>query len=112
MKPDLYLLNDAGEPVAVSDLFVWARGFGALKRQVAVDTVGGLRISTVFLGLDHNFGGGPPVLWETMVFKDGESVDMNRCAGSREQALAMHEAMVKKVGSGGASAQRDDAEHP
>jgi hypothetical protein len=29
----------------------------------------GLVISTVFLGLDHNFGGqGAPVLFETMVF--------------------------------------------
>jgi hypothetical protein len=29
-------------------------------------------VSTVFLGLDHNFRGvGPPVLFETMVFADG-----------------------------------------
>lgn len=29
----------------------------------------GIRVSTVFLGLDHNLGGyGPPLLFETMVF--------------------------------------------
>lgn len=25
-------------------------------------------VSTVFLRFDHNWGGGPPILWETMVF--------------------------------------------
>ena len=25
-------------------------------------------VSTVFLGLDHRFGPGEPVLWETMIF--------------------------------------------
>jgi hypothetical protein len=25
-------------------------------------------VSTVFLGIDHNFGNGPPLLFETMVF--------------------------------------------
>jgi len=31
-------------------------------------------ISTIFLGVDHAWFGGPPVLWETMVFggKDDE----------------------------------------
>lgn len=29
-------------------------------------------VSTVWLALDHNHGGGAPVLFETMVFGDGE----------------------------------------
>ena len=29
-------------------------------------------VSTVFLGLDHSFGGGPPLLFETMIFDGGE----------------------------------------
>jgi hypothetical protein len=33
-----------------------------------------LIVSTVFLGLDHNYSGhGPPLLFETMVFQDGKS---------------------------------------
>jgi hypothetical protein len=38
----------------------WAR--------VADDTLGAVRVSTVFLGLDHRWGDGPPLLFETMVF--------------------------------------------
>jgi len=29
---------------------------------------GGVCVSTVFLGLDHSFSSGPPVLFETMIF--------------------------------------------
>lgn len=32
------------------------------------DLPNGLWISTVFLGLDYNFGDGPPILFESMVF--------------------------------------------
>lgn len=43
-----------------------------LARRVTHTTLvtdkGRVTISTVFLVLDHNFSGGPPVLWETMVF--------------------------------------------
>lgn len=34
--------------------------------------VGMAYVSTVFLQLDHSFDGGGPVLWETMIFPDGE----------------------------------------
>lgn len=39
-------------------------------RQVGWRTYGDgtVRVSTVFLGLDHNFFGGEPILWETMIF--------------------------------------------
>jgi hypothetical protein len=37
-------------------------------RHVGKDEVGEVRVSTVFLGLDHSFSGGPPLLFETMVF--------------------------------------------
>lgn len=38
---------------------------------VKQDTVEGYFISTVWLGSDHRFGGGTPIIFETMVFKDG-----------------------------------------
>lgn len=33
-------------------------------------------ISTVDLGLDHSFGEGPPLYWETMIFPEGEWGDL------------------------------------
>ncbi|MDR3083419.1 MAG: hypothetical protein LBV60_21295 [Streptomyces sp.] len=32
-------------------------------------------VSTVWLGLDHSFGAGPPVIFETMVFRHGSRDD-------------------------------------
>lgn len=41
-------------------------------------TINGVRVSTIFLGFDHNFNflGGPatPILFETMTFADAEAV--------------------------------------
>lgn len=97
-----YILNDKGEPleVDVSDdegLIRWAKWFGAGERVVKQEHVGDLFISTVFLGFDHrHLGDGPPILWETMIFKGGEGEDHERCAGTREQAEAMHRDMVRK----------------
>lgn len=50
-------------------------------------------VSTVFLSLDHAFGGGPPVLWETLVYEKGEEEDQARYR-SLEEAKAGHELLV------------------
>lgn len=34
-----------------------------------------MAISTVWLGLDHQFGDGPPLIFETMLFQDGSGMD-------------------------------------
>jgi hypothetical protein len=38
------------------------------KRRVAVEEVNGLLVSTVFLAMDHSFGHGSQLWFETMVF--------------------------------------------
>src|SRR5258708_5583313 len=57
---------------------------------------GDVRVSTVFLGLDHNWGEGPPVLWETMVF-GGEHDQMQERYSSYEDAAAGHAAICALV---------------
>lgn len=68
-----YILNGHNaEPC--EDLLTWAQWFETADRKVADDYAGDwherpVNISTVFLGVDHNFGSeGPPVLFETMIF--------------------------------------------
>ena len=85
------------------DLLKWGRWFGTANRHVAVTQVGGIRISTVFLGLDHNFSrffGEPgehlPILFETMVFRGGEGGDGERYE-TWEQAEAGHKKWVARV---------------
>lgn len=103
-----YILDENGEPKAERNLERWAKWFEKdVKRRIVRRTpVEDYVVSTVFLGLDHNFSdSGPPVLWETMVFLGHNprfdrglfEHEQNRCAGNREQALAMHEDMVERV---------------
>ena len=104
MKIRNYILDDKGNPVPEGDTLKWGRWFekarGKGQLVVKQETIGKSWVSTVFLGLDHNWGKGPPILWETMVFRHGGSEEMDRCSGSREQAEAMHERMVKRVKKG------------
>lgn len=62
-------------PVIEHDLLTWgqwmedARVSGEMR--VGRDIVHHIEVSTVFLGLDHGFfDGGPPILFETMVFEE------------------------------------------
>lgn len=47
-------------------------------RRVAETQVGDVCVSTIWLGLDHNYFGGRPLLFETMTFIDGEPGDQWR----------------------------------
>jgi hypothetical protein len=57
-------------PVPCDDLIEWAQAFEPSNRRVRLTRIGRFRVSTVFLGLDHNWGFGPPILFETMTFVD------------------------------------------
>jgi hypothetical protein len=87
-----------GQPITLDQ---WLALVGDLEgKRVAQDDVvtpAGrcLWISTVWLGLDHNYGPtGPPVIFETMTFERGmDGVDCQRYA-TEAQALAGHQALV------------------
>jgi len=50
------------------------------NRHVAKTRVGSLEVSTVFLGIDHNFlGQGKPLLFETMIFGGDDSIASDFC---------------------------------
>jgi len=59
--------------------------------------VGDATVSTVFLGIDMAYASKQPVYWGTMVFRDMDGSEQDRCSGSREQAEAMHEQMVNRI---------------
>lgn len=97
LSPGRYILDANWRPVPEPNLLKWAKWLETANRQVALDKIGGGEISTVFLGLDHNWPSGPPVLWETMVFGGELNHAQARCAGNREQAEAMHAEVVQRV---------------
>lgn len=90
-----YLLNPTTHEVTVSyDAEVWAEAFESQDRRVAVTHIGaGVKVSTVFLGIDHRFGDGPPILFETMVFGGPLDGTEQRYA-TWEEAVVGHQRVV------------------
>lgn len=90
-----YILE--GHKAVQVDLETWIALAGTYDKRVAKTTIGNYSVSTVFLGLDHRFGGGPPLLFETMVLGKGIlSDEQGRCT-TWEEAEAMHIAMCERV---------------
>jgi len=89
-----YIL-DKKKVVECSDNVKWGK-FIASERHVGDETIGDVRISTVFLGIDHSFGMGKPQLFETMVFGGKHDEYQERCA-TWEEAEKQHAKVVKLV---------------
>ena len=64
--------------------------------RVASSYVGDVHVSTVFLGLDHGFGSGPPIVFETMIFHGSHDGYQDRCS-TWEEAEKMHQKAVAIV---------------
>lgn len=92
-----YILDEHGEPKLEPDILRWARWFETADRRVAVDTIGQYKVSTVFLGLDHNFSEGPPLLWETMIFGRGKLNLYMRRYETKDEAVVGHSETIEMV---------------
>jgi hypothetical protein len=76
-------------------LWEWCRRVEDMEyKVVAIAEIQDARVSTVWLGLDHNFSGqGPPLIFETMIF--GGEMDEYMWRWSTEaEALAGHHVVV------------------
>jgi hypothetical protein len=104
IRPHYYYILDANHcPVPVTDPMEWAQWFEKAHRTVKQEKIGPYLVSTVFLGLDHNFGhDGPLILFETMVFPCGENDQrgpgeyQERCS-TWDEALCQHQAIVDQI---------------
>src|SRR3990167_8834600 len=85
---DHYILE--GHKAVKTDLMTWARRFERTDRAVRKTTIDDVEVSTVFLGLNHQYGDGPPLLFETMIFGGKLDQEQDRCT-TWEEAEAMHE---------------------
>lgn len=85
--PDIHYILDGKLAIPVPDLMQWALWFERADRRVGLDEIGPFRVSTIFLGLDHSFGRGPPLIFETMVFTDDAFVDTVRMFNARVDYL-------------------------
>lgn len=95
-----WVLDQGGKIRQARSIDEWAK-FMQTDTRLAFRTTrhDGTLVSTVFLGINHRFGPGEPILWETMVFdSDGLPVEQVRCAGSIEQAREQHARECAKLG--------------
>ncbi len=90
-----YILKDK-TPVQVAGVNEWM-GNSNEDRNVRKDTFDDVLVSTVFLGIDHNFENeGPPLLFETMIFGGEHDQYQTRCS-TWDEALIQHEEACKLV---------------
>jgi hypothetical protein len=93
-----WILNEDSEPIAV-DLITWAKWFDVVGNRVVAFTqiTSHVQVSTVFLGIDHNFSDkGPPLLFETMVF--GGDNNEYQCRWSTwDEAKRGHDEIVAEL---------------
>lgn len=77
-----------GHPISLDEFVrLWAEDS---SRCVARTERDGITVSTVWLGLDHQWGSGPPLIFETMIFGGEHDSDQYRYS-TESQALAGHE---------------------
>ena len=104
-EPPMYF-DMEGKPITLRQ---WADGQmptpeGKNPKVVKQEHVGDYFISTVLLGLDHSFGSGPPLIFETMIFNQSDDAKElgndwldTYCErySTKEQALEGHQVAVE-----------------
>lgn len=95
---DHYILENR-VPKAV-DALTWSRSLYKKERQIGFSPMPVGRVSTVFLGLDHSFGQGPPVLFEMMVFiSEEEKGEVQLRCRTYDEAKELHFKGIRKARS-------------
>lgn len=112
---DYYILKEdhTTEPCEMLDWAMWASS-NREKLVVKQETVNDVKVSTVFLGLNHAFlGQGAPLIFETMIFGGSEDGYQDRCS-TWEQAERMHEKALKLLSENQseANAPGDEVNNP
>lgn len=103
-RPLLFILNDDRTPVPInhhdrSAMDAWRQWMAQPDRgRVGRDWVGPAMVSTIFLSIDHAFGQGTPLLFETMIFWKGGPLNREQMRYSTyDEAEAGHRATVARV---------------
>lgn len=103
-RTNLYWVLE-GRETKTADLSTWATFFNDdSARTVGREVMPGegdshITVSTVFLGIDHNWGDGRPLLFETMIFGGPHNESMWRYT-TYDEAEAGHQRVVDALRAG------------
>ena len=88
--------NKQGEEITIEEWgkLITDKDYKIIKQE---DIKNNRWVSTVWLGSDHQFGEGEPLIFETMVFPKGDwgELDVRRYT-TEEEAIKGHKEMVEK----------------
>ena len=99
MIKGLYIESSDGSVRRTEDIQEWGAAMERSRTHQSIITLKdeAVRVSTAFLGIDHNFcDQGEPLLYETMIF-GGHLSDTCQRYHTRADAMEGHEKMVQKV---------------
>jgi hypothetical protein len=97
-RPYYYRLDpDTHKPIPVSADEIGEVLKDREGRQVARDQVGGLLVSTIFLGVDHGIHRQTPALFETMVFGLKDDRGYTRRYATWDEAVKGHAEVLAEV---------------
>lgn len=89
-----YILKN--KKIVPVDLTTWVKWKETADRHIGNNYIGKIHVSTVFLGIDHNFGVGKPSFFETMIF-GGEYDEYQERYSTYEEAEKGHNKALKMV---------------
>jgi hypothetical protein len=95
-RHEYYILDSDMKVKPVDDVSEWAKWFETGNKIVRQNNILGIFVSTVFLGLNHRFGDGEPLLFETMIFNGSNDQYQERYT-TREEALKGHKIAMQLV---------------
>lgn len=94
---NMYYKLDGHEVVPLKNVHEWAKYFEHANRHVDKTNIGDVHVSTLFLGLNHEWDETkPPLLFESMVFGGSLDGEQTHCS-TWQQAVDMHATMCHMV---------------
>ena len=101
MSEHYILRNRKTIPATFQEWLDWCveeNNAGRDYKRVALNEKDGVRVSTVFLGLNHALHANePPLIFETMIFGGEHDQEQDRCS-TWDEAEQMHKRMCEKAG--------------
>lgn len=91
----MYILKGK-ETIYTNDIDEWLKGLQDETRILKRENIGDILISTIFLGLNHDLFSEIPILFETMAFKDGKTIEMKRYS-TYDEAVEGHERIKRNL---------------
>lgn len=67
--------------------------------RIGYDEIGDVHVSTVWLGMNHQWGDGPPLIFESMIFEGDHDGWQDRYS-TKEQAAEGHRRIVEAIKAG------------